>query len=309
MPLEALCAELRSKLRGAVERNKAQALLFSGGLDTSILAFLSPDICALNVRLEEFGEDFRYARALSRKLGLQLYLRKVGVEEALEAIPEVIKIRRSFDPALPNDLALYFALQLAREQGFGSVMTGDGADELFAGYDYMFDLDLERYLPKLAERMYFSASELGSYLGVEVRQPFLDDELVSFALSIRPDLKVREEGGRKYGKWILRKAFEGFLPREIVWQPKRPIELGSGFAELRRIIVSNISEEEFVRAQRTYPIQFVSKDHLFYYRIYRRVVGRIPPPGPGEERCPGCGAGMSVSSSHCRICGWCQRVE
>jgi asparagine synthase (glutamine-hydrolysing) len=306
--LEALCDELRLKLKKAVERNAAPALLFSGGLDTSILAFLSPGIHALSVMLEEFGEDFTYARTLSQTLGFQLHLRKVSVREALDAIPEVIKIRRSFDPALPNDLALYFALKLASEKGFESVMTGDGSDELFAGYNYMFDLNLESYLPELVKRMEFSVGEIGLSLGVEVKQPFLDEELVSFALSIKPDLKVREEDGRRYGKWILRKAFEPFLPREVIWQGKRPIEVGSGFTRLREIIASKIPDEEFAEAKRNYPIQFLSKDHFFYYQVYRRVVGQMPSPQPGEERCPGCGAGINPSAFHCRICGWCRRL-
>lgn len=308
--MEAMLEKLRLRLQEAVGRNAAKALLFSGGLDSSILAFLSsPGIHALSVRLEEYGEDFKYARMLSQELGFRLHLRKVNVEEALEAIPEVIKIRRSFDPALPNDLALYFALRLAKGEGFESVMIGDGSDELFAGYSYMFDLNLERYLPKLADRMNFSAGELGLHLGIQVKQPFLDVEFVSLALSIKPDLKVREEDGKRHGKWILRKAFETFLPQEVVWQDKRPIETGSGFSELRGIIASNISEEEFAEAKSSYPIKFLCKDHPFYYRIYREVVGEIPPPKPGEEKCPGCGAGIKASSFHCRICGWCQGVE
>ena len=229
------------------------------------------------------------------------------MEEALEAIPEVIRIRRSFDPALPNDLALYFALKLAKEKGFDNVITGDGSDELFAGYSYMFDLNLEDYLPKLTERMNFSAGELGHHLGIKVKQPFLDDEFVSFALSIKPDLKVRKEGGKRHGKWILRKAFETFLPQEVVWQDKRPIEMGSGFTELRGIIASKIPEEEFTKEK--YPIKFLSKDHPFYYRIYREVVGEIPPPRPGEGKCPGCGAGIKASSFHCRVCGWSRGLE
>lgn len=306
--MEVILEELRLRLKEALRRNAAQALLFSGGLDSSVLAYLSsPGIHALSVRLEEYGEDFRYARMLSQKLGFQLHLRKVSVEEALETIPEVIRIRRSFDPALPNDLALYFTLKLAKEKGFETVITGDGADELFAGYSYMFDLNLERYLPKLAERMNFSAGEMGLHLGIKVKHPFLDDEFVSFALSIKPDLKVREEGGKRHVKWILRKAFEPFLPQEIVWQDKRPIEMGSGFAKLRGIIASKISEEEFTNMK--YPIKFLSKDHPFYYRIYRQVVGEIPPPKPGEEKCPGCGAGIKASSFHCRICGWCREIE
>lgn len=307
--MEAMLEKLRLKLKEAVGRNAAQAILFSGGLDTSILAFLSPGIHAISVRLEEYGEDFKYASMLSRELGFQLHLKRVNVAEALEAIPEVIKIQRSFDPALPNDLALYFALRLAREKGFENVMTGDGSDELFAGYSYMFDLNLEDYLPRLAQRMNFSAGELGLHLGIEVKQPFLDDEFVSFALSIKPDLKVREEGGKRHGKWILRKAFEAFLPPEIVWQEKRPIEMGSGFAELRGIIASKISEEEFAEAKSSHPIEFLSQDHPFYYRVYRQVVGEIPLPELGEEKCPGCGTGIKASSVHCRICGWCRGVE
>jgi len=306
--MEVILEELRLRLKEAVGRNAAQALLFSGGLDSSILAFLSsPGIHALSVRLEEHGEDFKYASMLSQKLGFRLHLRKVNVEGALETIPEVIRIRRSFDPALPNDLALYFALKLAKEKGFETVITGDGSDELFAGYSYMFDLNLESYLPKLAERMNFSAGEMGLHLGIKVKQPFLDDEFVNFALSIKPDLKVREESGKRHGKWILRKAFEPFLPQEVVWQDKRPIEIGSGFAELRGIIASKIPEEEFTKSK--YPIKFLSKDHPFYYRIYREVVGEIPPPQPGEEKCPGCGAGIKASSFHCRICGWCRGLE
>ena len=286
----AICAQLRAKLKDAVDRNKAEGMLFSGGLDTSVLAFLSPDIPALSVRLEDYGDDYEYAKSLSSRLKLSLHLKEVRTDEALEAIPLVIKARRSFDPALPNDLALYFALKLAKEKGIGSVMTGDGSDELFAGYSYMVDLDLDDYLPRLACRMQFSSNELGAQLGIEIKQPFLDREFVSFALSIRPELKVRRQGETKYGKWILRKAFETFLPYEVVWQGKRPIEVGSGFAKLRDKIASRISDAEFSRTESVCPVKFITRDHLFYYLVYRQVVGDIPQPEPGQSVCPGCSA-------------------
>jgi len=306
---EKICKELRSRLAGAVKRNAAEGILFSGGLDTSLLALLSPGIPALSVRLAGYGEDAKYAEMLAQWLGLELHLKQVSQEEALAAIPEVIKTMGSFDPALPNDLALFFALKLAREKGLGSVITGDGADELFAGYSYMFDLDLEDYLPKLSQRMVFSSSELGSYLGVEVKQPFLDDEFVSFALTIKPSLKVKEQNGKRYGKWLLRQAFTTFLPPEIIWQEKRPIETGSGFTRLREIISSRVSDQEFAEAESSYPVRFLSKDHLVYYQIYREVVGAIPPPQPGEAICPGCGTGIEASSFHCRICGWSRKPQ
>ena len=221
---DALLADLRARLAKAVVRNPAGVLFFSGGLDTSILALLSPSTPALHICLDDGGPDFPFAQTVARSLGLDLIVRRVSVEEALAAIPEVIRIRRSFDPALPNDLALYFAFAEADRLGHRSVMTGDGADELFAGYSYMFDLDLERYISWLVGRMSFSANGLGAAFGIRVCQPFLDREVMTLALAIPPDLKVREQNGQRYGKWVLRRAFEGLLPPGICWQGKRPVD-------------------------------------------------------------------------------------
>jgi asparagine synthase (glutamine-hydrolysing) len=302
--MEDTLKELRSRLEEAVERNTAQGILLSGGLDTSILALLSPGAIGLNMRLNGYGEDLKYAEMLAEKLGLELYPKRTSVKEALATIPEVIKLLGSFDPALPNDLAVYLGLRLAREKGIKSVITGDGADELFAGYSYMFDLDLKEYLPRLAEKMRFSSSRLGAHLGVKVKQPFLDRDFIDFALSISPELKVREHRGARCGKWVLREAFAPLLPEEIIWQAKRPIEVGSGFSRLHKIISAKISNEELEEAESTFSVKFLSKDHLFYYQTYRQVVGEIPPPRPGEVGCPGCGTGIAPQSSHCRVCGW-----
>ncbi|MCX7680438.1 MAG: asparagine synthase-related protein [Anaerolineae bacterium] len=294
-----LCA-LRLGLQDAVRRHPAEVLLFSGGLDTSVLAALALSLPLLHVCLEDGGEDLRYAEAVARHLGRELVVRRVSVEEALDALPEVIRLRRTFDPALPNDLALYFAFVEARRLGFGSAMTGDGADELFAGYSYMFDLDLGTYIPWLAKRVRFSANELGEWFGMNVFQPYLYPAIVDLALSIPPELKVREENGGRVGKWVLRKAFEGHLPPDICWQTKRPIEVGSGFSRLRETVAAMLTDEDWAA-----PVRFFACDQPYYYRLYRRVVGEVPPPAPGEASCPACGAGMPPEAHHCRVCGNC----
>jgi asparagine synthase (glutamine-hydrolysing) len=298
---------LREALQEAVKRNLGDGILLSGGLDSSILAVLAsevnPKLKAFTVGLQDFGSDRDYAERVCQFLNISHYQRQVSINEAMALIPEVIKIIASFDPALPNDLATYLALKLAKEHGAESVITGDGGDELFAGYEYMERLNLVDYLPKLAQNLSFSSSTLGKALGLEVKQPYLDEEFKCFAMTLEPDLKIKKENGKHWGKWILRKAFEEELPSEIIWRKKIPVETGSGFAKLRQVIPKRVSDKEFKEAQAQNSIKFRNKEHFFYYKIYREVVGKIPSPKKGEKKCLGCGAGLPLNRSHCRTCG------
>ncbi|MBU4310289.1 hypothetical protein KKD34_01750 [bacterium] len=319
--------ELRERLKKAVGRNPAEGLLFSGGLDTSILAVLNPNmnpapftskhsfvaerggVKAITVSLESFGEDVSYAKLVANHLKLNHYHRRVSTDEAIDSIPDVIKILKSFDPAIPNDLVVYFGLKWAKELGIKKIMTGDGSDELFAGYDFMRNIrNLDEYLRRITKTMSFSSNQLGDFFDIKIKQPFLNKRFIDFSLGIPVELKIKEENGNLWGKWILRKAFEKMLPAEIVWQDKRPLEYGSGMRKLRKIITSKISDEEFEHKSKQYPIKFMNKEHLYYYEIYKKEVGEIPGPKNNQKECPGCGAGMEPTAFHCKVCGYvCER--
>lgn len=303
--MEKQLSELRQKLTQAIGRNQARAILVSGGIDSGILAYLCPGVKGVTVSLNGEGEDLKYISILREPIGLDVTFVKVEVDEALSAVGEVVKILRSFDPALPNDLAVYFGMKEAKNKGFTSIMTGDGADELFGGYSYMQEIeDLDGYIQRISRSMSFSSSTIGRHFGLEVRQPYLDQELIEFALGLGKDFKIREAKGKIWGKWILRKAFEPFLPGEFIWQDKRPLEVGSGMAHLRRTIADKITDQEFEDKKRTYPVKFLCKEHVFFYETYCKEVGEIPKPGKWEDRCPGCGGGVPHGRQHCKICGW-----
>ena len=296
--------ELKRRFAEAVSRNQAEGILFSGGLDSALVAAYSTNCKAISVGLESYGEDQYYAEKVAEFLKLDHYHKTVKIEEAVATIPEVIKILKSFDPAIPNDVTACLGLKCAKDMGIKTMITGDGSDELFLGYNFMLEKkDLKTYLDRMYRAMRFSSNKIGEDLGIDIKQPFLDKEFMNFSQGIDVGLKIRKENGKTWGKWILRKAFKDVLPQEVLWQSKRPLEYGSGMTELRKVVESKVSDEDFEKGKRDFPIRFLNKEHFYYYRIYQDVAGEIPVPKKDEKTCKCCGAGMDQSASHCKICG------
>ncbi len=142
---------------------------------------------------------------------------------------------------------------------------------------------------------------------MDARLPFLDPALKEFAMKTPVELKIHEEQGTVFGKWILRRAFEQTLPREIVWRTKMPIEQGSGTAILTKYFKSKISDDKFSAMSKFYlereGVKLGDKEHLAYYEVFRSMFG--PPRGGGEwgKLCVGCGSRLAEQVSYCRTCG------
>src|SRR5207244_12633292 len=113
-------------------------------------------------------------------------------------------------------------IENAKNYGNLATMTGNGADDLFAGYNYLsrYYSDVQKLnseLCRLWQVMHFSSKKLGKHVGVEVKMPFLDEEFAMFAKSISASEKVGEDGGKNWGKIILIQSLEPTL-WHLVWQ-------------------------------------------------------------------------------------------
>ena len=302
-------------LEESVRRNLTDGLLLSGGLDTAILAYLAskwvkPGCITVALRGAP-APDVDYARLVASRLELKHHLYYFDSEELDDSIRAVIRIMKSFDPMeIRNDAALYIALRVARDSGMSTIMTGDACDELFAGYSFFFGLtreQLDTALKKMQANMRFASVYLAEELGIAVKLPFLDPQFKAFATNLDVGLKVKSERGQVWGKWIMRKAFENIMPQEIVWRDKAPIEVGTGTTILPSLCDLRISDPEFNEKKMRYLNQdrvvIRSKEHLFYYEIYRSVVG-VPYARDSSARvCPDCGSNVAEGTSFCRTCG------
>ena len=302
-------------LEESVRRNLADGILLSGGLDTALLAYLAskwvrPSCITVALRGAP-SPDVEYASLVANQLELNHNIHYFDNEELDESIRAVITIMKTFDPMeVRNSAAIYVALKVARDHGITTAMTGDGCDELFGGYSFLFGLtkeQLEIALSKIWSTMRFSSVPIAEHLGLEVKLPFLDPQFKTFATGLDTGLKVRYEKDQVWGKWVLRKAFVGILPSELLWRVKAPIEVGTGTTILPSLMDSRISDLEFAEEKTSYlnedKVAIRSKEHLFYYRIYRRLVG-VPCAKDGSVKiCPDCGSNVEEKSSFCRTCG------
>lgn len=310
-----ICAKVRMLVEKAVKENLTEGILLSGGLDTSILAAVAAKYSCQKAFTCAFqgapAPDVEHARLMADKLKLSHYLHFFTEDELYEAARFVIKTLRVFDPMeVRNSSTIYIGFNFAKNNGVKSVMTGDALDELMAGYPWLFkwsEKKLEVELQKIWDTMFFSSVPIGKALGIEVKTPYLNQEFKDFAMKLDIKYKICEENGAKWGKWIMRKAYENILPQEIAWRRKDPIEVGSGTTTLPNFFNMKISDLEFEEKKAKYlemdKVTIRDKEQLFYYEIYREEIGVPHPKDLRGKICPQCNSNIQQGSSFCRTCG------
>jgi len=312
---KAWAERLRSTLAEAVRAHPVDAILLSGGLDTSILAYLLAQgsrPVALTVLIQDAPRpDEPFALELARSLRLEHHVLRVDQESLERGIRWTIQVLGSFDPmTVRNQAVIAVALDKLVELGLGSAMTGDGADELFAGYSFLFSLDaaaLEPALRGLWSQMSFDSLPMGERLGLRMAAPYLEPSVRSIAEEVAPHWLAGEHEGPRVGKWLLRKAFEHALPSHFIWRRKDPIEVGSGASVLPQRYRDAIHEGDFReranRRRKEHGIRLRDPEHLHYFDLYLEVHGPPEPGLGGPKQCPDCGGGLELSRRFCKRCG------
>ena len=312
-----LLSELRVLLNKVIQQNLAEGLLFSAGTDTSILAYealkFKPDLKALTIVFEQGKpEDIEFVKRMVAYLKLNHEFQVFNASDAASSAVRVINILKTFDPMqIRHSIPVYIGLMKAKEKDLKSVFTGDGLDELF-GYPWLFHLpenELKQSLQNMWEEMTFSSIPLGESIGIDVKTPYLDPLFMDYAKKLPLKLKINFEKGKKYGKWLLRKAYENTIPSEVVWRPKMALERGTGTVNLQDVFSKEISDQEFGEKKQTYlkedDVLLLNKEQMYYYEIFRNQYGSPSETFPEKEgkQCPKCKVYVKTKIGFCKICG------
>ena len=254
----------------------------SGGLDSSLICAISREhfehLDTFSVGLDGAAIDLGYARQVAEFLGTDHHEYIYTKDEVLDVLPDVIYHLESFDPALVRSaIPCYFVSRLAHDY-VKVILTGEGADEVFAGYHYIKRLknkeDLQdesiRILTGLHNMNLQRVDRVTMAHSIEGRVPFLDMRFVEYVMSINPKLKLAGKNSRME-KWLLRQAFSGYLPDEVLWRTKTEFAAGCGSERLIADFAENeISDTEFEREKKMFKdANISSKEELYYFRIFK----------------------------------------
>ena len=289
--------ELRAALEAAVKRQLMSdvpyGVLLSGGLDSSVTSAVAKKYAEMRVesndeqaawwpRLHSFAvglegsPDLAAAQKVADQIGTVHHEIKFTIQEGLDAIRDVIYHLETYDiTTIRASTPMYLMARVIKSMGIKMVLSGEGADELFGGYLYFhkapsaqdFHEETVRKLSKLHMYDCLRANKSLAAWGIEGRVPFLDKEFIDVAMRLNP--KDKMAGNGKIEKYVVRKAFEDYLPQEVAWRQKEQFSDGVGYSwidTLKEVVDQEVSDDQMDNAHFRFPIQTPQTKEEYYYR-------------------------------------------
>lgn len=289
--------ELHDALADAVHRQLMSdvpyGVLLSGGLDSSITSALAklysekrvetndtqgawwPQLHSFAVGLEG-SPDLAAAQKVAKHIDSVHHEIKFTIQEGLDAIKDVIYHLETYDiTTIRASTPMYLMARAIKAMGIKMVLSGEGADEIFGGYLYFhkapnaeeFHKETVRKLNKLYEYDCLRANKSLAAWGIEGRVPFLDKDFMDVAMRLNPkDKMITPE---KMEKWVLRKAFEKYLPKSVAWRQKEQFSDGVGYSwidNLKELVALAVSDDQMKNAHYRFPINTPQNKEEYHYR-------------------------------------------
>lgn len=289
--------QLREALEKAVHRQLMSdvpyGVLLSGGLDSSVIAAITKKFARKRIESEDREEawypqlhsfaiglegspDLKAAKLAADHIGTIHHEIHFTIQEGLDALRDVIYFLETYDvTTVRASTPMYLMARVIKSMGIKMVLSGEGSDEIFGGYLYFhkapnaqeFHEENVRKLSKLYLYDNLRANKSMAAWGIEARVPFLDKEFLDVAMRLNPEDKMIKNG--RIEKWVVRKAFEDYLPQEIAWRQKEQFSDGVGYNwidTLKEMVNEKVTDHQLANAESRFPVNPPMSKEEYYYR-------------------------------------------
>lgn len=267
------------------------AVFLSGGVDSSLIMELATrfhkDVTALILGMTD-SPDYVSAIKLCKEKGWQYKAIEPSIDYEKE-LSDIIYYVESYDPNIVRHSFANDAIsRLAHELAFKVVLTGEGADEIFAGYNEFLEIDESKInagcralLNSMSRGNLMRVDKMAMRYTVETRCPYFDQELVDAAMSIAGSLKVGMYQDKKITKLVFRNIAAKYLPKEIAFRDKAPFANGAGMnigvnyqrgdGVLSEIAEKFVSNDDFAKIKNEFMGRgFQTKEEVLLFDKYRQ---------------------------------------
>lgn len=315
---DALRAILDANVRRQMMSDVPYGVLISGGVDSSIISALAARYRSRRIESDNRDEawwpslhsfciglkgspDLDAAKRVAAHLGTVHHGFTYTLQEGLDALTEAIYHLETFDiTTIRAGTPMYLMARKIKSMGVKMVLSGEGADETFAGYLYFHkapnpaELRTETLRKLFALHKYdcLRANKAMAAWGVEARVPFLAREVLDLVMSLDPAEKMCDPKSR-IEKYILRKTFDGFIPDDVLWRQKEQFSDGVGYGwidTLRARADEVVTDEMMAGAAERWPLKTPFTKEGYWYRMMF------------EEHFPGDHAASSVQAEPSIAC-------
>jgi asparagine synthase (glutamine-hydrolysing) len=314
------------------------SMLLSGGLDSSIVAAVAAKhvreagtawstVRGHDHKVHTFAvgmadsPDLAAARIVAKHIGSIHHEVLFTFQKALHALRDVIEHLETYDvTTIRSSVPMTLLIRMIKASGIKVVLSGEGSDELFAGYLYFHHAPTpealqEETIRKIDQLYHYDvlrANKSCAMFGTEVRVPFLDQDVIQAVVhDCPPQFKMpgpRHEGERPIEKLLLRKAFEDYLPERICWRQKEQFSDGVGQGWIQMIkehAEQTISDARFEERAIRYPFQTpATKEALLYRDIFEELFAGTAV-SSGQPSCSAVFTQPSVACSSEQALKWC----
>ena len=291
---EEICTKLRELFIKAVEKRmlseRKVACLLSGGLDSStVSAIVAKMVGDYNLNTYSIGmkgaTDLKYAESMAKYIKSNHVNIELEETEFLDAIEKTIYQIESYDTtSVRASVGNYLvSLYIKGNSEDTVIFCGDVSDEIFASYrgfsgehsDDDFYLENVKMLNNIQYFDILRSDKSISGAGLEARVPFADKDFIDYVMKLHPSLKKFNKD--RMEKYLFRKAFEEYMPHDILWRRKEAFSDGvssterSWFQIIKEFVDKKYTDEQYetIRKKYTWNMPY-DKESLFYREIFEK---------------------------------------